>query len=57
MRAGSSHPNSLVFSRAPTMTQALTLRLQAALDLLRRYTAIFSQVWKIRKELDPDHIP
>jgi hemolysin D len=35
------------------MTQALTLRLQAALDLLRRYAAIFGQLWKIRKELDP----
>jgi hemolysin D len=35
------------------MTQALTLRLQAALDLLRRYGAIFGQVWKIRRELDP----
>ena len=35
------------------MTQALTLRLQATLDLLRRYAAIFGQVWKIRKELDP----
>lgn len=35
------------------MTQALTLRLQATLDLLRRYAAIFGQLWKIRKELDP----
>jgi hemolysin D len=35
------------------MTQALTLRLQATLDLLRRYAAIFGQVWKIRKDLDP----
>lgn len=35
------------------MTQTLTLRLQAALDLLRRYAAIFGQLWKIRKELDP----
>ena len=35
------------------MTQALTLRLQAALDLLRRYAAIFGQLWKIRKDLDP----
>ena len=35
------------------MTQALTLRLQATLDLLKRYAAIFSHVWKIRKELDP----
>jgi hemolysin D len=35
------------------MTQALTLRLQATLDLLRRYAAIFGQVWKIRRELDP----
>lgn len=33
----------------------LTLRLQAALDLLKRYAAIFGQVWKIRKELDPPH--
>ncbi|MBI5107185.1 MAG: HlyD family type I secretion periplasmic adaptor subunit [Rhodocyclales bacterium] len=35
------------------MTHALTLRLQATLDLLRRYAAIFGQLWKIRKELDP----
>ena len=35
------------------MTQALTLRLQATLDLLKRYATIFSQVWKIRKDLDP----
>ncbi len=35
------------------MTRALTLRLQAALDLLKRYATIFSHVWKIRKELDP----
>ncbi len=35
------------------MTQSLTLRLQAALDLLRRYATIFSHVWKIRRELDP----
>ncbi|MFA4970331.1 MAG: biotin/lipoyl-binding protein, partial [Sulfuritalea sp.] len=35
------------------MTQALTLRLQATLDLLKRYATIFSHVWKIRKELDP----
>ena len=33
----------------------LTLRLQAALDLLKRYAAIFGQVWKIRKDLDPPH--
>ncbi|BAO29609.1 HlyD family type I secretion periplasmic adaptor subunit [Sulfuritalea hydrogenivorans] len=37
------------------MTQALTLRLQATLDLLKRYAAIFSHVWKIRKDLDPPH--
>jgi len=37
------------------MSHALTLRLQAALDLLKRYAAIFSHVWKIRKELDPPH--
>ncbi|MDP1735634.1 MAG: HlyD family type I secretion periplasmic adaptor subunit [Sulfuritalea sp.] len=35
------------------MTQALTLRLQATLDLLKRYAIIFSHVWKIRKDLDP----
>lgn len=35
------------------MTQALTLRLQAALDLLRRYATVFSHAWKVRKELDP----
>lgn len=35
------------------MTQALTLRLQATLDLLRRYATIFNHVWKQRKELDP----
>ncbi|MBI5900983.1 MAG: HlyD family type I secretion periplasmic adaptor subunit [Rhodocyclales bacterium] len=35
------------------MTQALALRLQATLDLLRRYAAIFGQLWKIRKDLDP----
>ncbi|MCX7147757.1 MAG: HlyD family type I secretion periplasmic adaptor subunit [Sulfuritalea sp.] len=37
------------------MTQALTLRLQATLDLLKRYAIIFSHVWKIRKDLDPPH--
>ena len=37
------------------MTHALTLRLQATLDLFKRYAAIFSQVWKIRRELDPPH--
>ncbi len=37
------------------MTQALTLRLQATLDLLKRYAVIFSHVWKIRRELDPPH--
>ena len=37
------------------MTHLLTLRLQATLDLLKRYAAIFSHVWKIRKELDPPH--
>jgi len=35
------------------MTHALTLRLQATLDLLKRYATIFSHVWKIRKDLDP----
>jgi hemolysin D len=35
------------------MTQALSLRLQAALDLLKRYAAVFGHVWKIRKDLDP----
>ncbi len=35
------------------MTHALTLRLQAFHDLLKRYAAIFSHVWKIRRELDP----
>ena len=34
------------------MTHALTLRLQATLDLLKRYATIFSHVWKIRKDLD-----
>jgi len=37
------------------MTHALTLRLQATLDLLKRYATIFSHVWKIRKDLDPPH--
>jgi hemolysin D len=37
------------------MTHALTLRLQATLDLLKRYAAIFSHVWKLRRELDPPH--
>ena len=31
----------------------LTLRLQAALDLFKRYATIFSHVWKERKSLDP----
>lgn len=31
----------------------LTLRLQATLDLLKRYAAIFSHVWQERKSLDP----
>lgn len=35
------------------MSQAITLRLQATYDLLKRYAAIFSHVWKIRKDLDP----
>ena len=36
----------------------ITLRLQAALDLLKRYAAVFSQVWKIRRDLDPpQHLP
>ncbi len=35
------------------MTHALTLRLQATRDLLKRYATIFSHVWKIRKDLDP----
>lgn len=40
------------------MTPTLTLRLQATLDLLRRYAAIFGQLWKIRKELDqPPRLP
>jgi hemolysin D len=33
----------------------LTLHLQATLDLLKRYATIFSNVWKIRKDLDPPH--
>jgi hemolysin D len=37
------------------MTQALTLHLQATLDLLKRYATIFSHVWKIRKDLDSPH--
>ena len=37
------------------MSHALTLRLQATLDLLKRYAAIFSQVWKLRRELEPPH--
>ncbi|MBK7764914.1 MAG: HlyD family type I secretion periplasmic adaptor subunit [Sulfuritalea sp.] len=37
------------------MTHAFTLRLQATRDLLKRYAAIFSHVWKIRKDLDPPH--
>ncbi|MCF8199276.1 MAG: HlyD family type I secretion periplasmic adaptor subunit [Sulfuritalea sp.] len=37
------------------MTHALSLRLQATLDLLKRYATIFSHVWKARKELDPPH--
>jgi len=35
------------------MTQAFTLRLQATVDLLRRYAAVFNHVWELRKELDP----
>jgi len=35
------------------MSHALTLRLQATFDLLKRYATIFGQVWKVRKELDP----
>lgn len=35
------------------MIHSITLRLQATLDLLKRYATIFSHVWKIRKELDP----
>ena len=37
------------------MSQALTLRQQATLDLLKRYATIISHVWKIRKDLDPPH--
>ena len=35
------------------MSHALSLRLQAFHDLLKRYAAIFSHVWKLRRELDP----
>ena len=35
------------------MTHTLTLRLQATLDLVKRYATIFTHVWKIRKDLDP----
>ena len=34
------------------MSQALVLRLQAFSDLLRRYGAVFQQVWAVRKSLD-----
>ncbi len=35
------------------MSQAITLRLYAAFDLLKRYTAIFGYAWRERKNLDP----
>lgn len=35
------------------MTQALTLRLTAAGDLLKRYAAVFRHAWRDRKALDP----
>ena len=35
------------------MSHTLTLRLQAALDLLKRYATIFNHVWKQRRQLDP----
>lgn len=35
------------------MSQAITLRLSAVLDLLKRYAAIFSHAWRERKSLDP----
>lgn len=35
------------------MSQAIVLRLYAALDLLKRYAAIFSHAWRERKSLDP----
>ncbi|TLN01088.1 HlyD family type I secretion periplasmic adaptor subunit [bacterium] len=35
------------------MSQALSLRMQAALDLLKRYGAVFRHAWHERKVLDP----
>jgi hemolysin D len=35
------------------MSQALSLRLQAALDLLKRYGAVFRHAWHERRNLDP----
>jgi len=35
------------------MTHSLTLRLQATLDLIKRYATIFNHVWQQRRELDP----
>ncbi|MFY9327149.1 MAG: HlyD family type I secretion periplasmic adaptor subunit [Georgfuchsia sp.] len=35
------------------MSQAITMRLQAITDLLRRYSAVFQHAWAIRKEIDP----
>jgi hemolysin D len=35
------------------MSHALTLRLQATLDLLKRYGAVFRHAWHERKALDP----
>lgn len=35
------------------MSQALTLRLQAAFDLMKRYGAVFRHAWRGRASLDP----
>lgn len=35
------------------MSQALTLRLQAAFDLMKRYGAVFRHAWRERASLDP----
>lgn len=35
------------------MSQALTLRLQALIDLLKRYGAVFRHAWRERTNLDP----
>ena len=35
------------------MRRSLPLRLQAALDLLRRYASVFRHVWRERHKLDP----